>query len=99
MRGEAVGGAAEGAVPRPLVLLAVGVVVGPAVLASRQHLAAGSVHRRDAVLVLCGERRHRHAPRHAARLLLCRVAREPGHRRPDRHSGSGSPRFRIRVGL
>lgn len=97
LRREAIRGAAENAVPRPLVLLAVGIVIGPAILASGQQLPAGTVHRRDVVLVLRGEWRQRHSPRYAARIQLPRIGREPCHRRPNRHSGSELTDCRIKV--
>lgn len=85
MGGEAVEGAAEGAGPGPLLLLAESVVVRPAVLAPWQELPAGSVHRRVTVLVHGGERRQRHPPRQPRRLQRVRVDGETCLRGPNRH--------------
>ena len=83
--GEAVEGATEGAGPGPLILLAEGVVVGPAVIAPGKEVAVGSVRRRVAALVLGSERRQRHSPRKPRRLHRVGIHREPGHRSPHRH--------------
>lgn len=54
--------ATKGARPSPLIQLAVGVEVGPAILAPRQGLAVRSHRRRVSVLIPAGERRHGDPP-------------------------------------
>lgn len=87
---EAVEVAAERARPRPLLQLAVGVKVRPAVLAPWKELATGAVRRSAVVLVGAGERRHRHPPQEAGALARVRVHRETRHRGPHRHDCSES---------
>lgn len=65
LRCQAIEGAAEGAGPRPLFELAVGVEVSPAVLAPGEEIPVGSEPGRLAVLVLGRERRDGDAPREA----------------------------------
>lgn len=85
LRGKAIESPTESTSPSPLLLITVCIVVSPAILAPRQQVAVGSVHRRDSVLVLGSERRQRHAPRQPRRLLRVPVRGESGHRRANRH--------------
>ena len=83
--GKAIESAAEGAVPGPLVELAVGVEVAPAVLAPGKELTFPAVSRLAAELVFRGEWGDRHAPGEARCLVRVPIYGESREARPDRH--------------
>lgn len=66
---QAIEGAAQGTRPGPMLEVAIGVEVGPAMLAAREKVSVGSVGRRAAILVLGGERSDGNSPWKAGILL------------------------------
>lgn len=83
---EAIESPTEGAIPWPLLQLAVRVKVAPAILAPRQLISLRSVRGSLTILVHFREWSHRHAPWQPRIVLGPRIHWEPPHRRSHRHA-------------